>query len=248
MTDTASLNDFTPRSTVGSRLLICLLLDTSPSMQQGNAIAQLTASLKDLCSELARRPEYARNAEVAVITFGNGGVRAVDLRDGIAEPAQPFCPVEDARPPTLSAGGEGTPMVEAIQRGLAVIDEHKQSLRVGRHTYYRPLLYLITDGGPTDPGAPLVLSDRWRGLVPGLRELEANKKLLFYAISVEGAVEEVMSGLAPDDGQLLWLSRTNLAAMVKQMSASIRAAESLGDSASAAEIYRQTRRLFDDQF
>ncbi|MEV0235615.1 VWA domain-containing protein [Nonomuraea sp. NPDC050786] len=179
-----------------SRLPMALVLDTSSSMREGDRIGELNAALGTWRTELRRNSHLARHGEIAMITFGHQGVRVVDPTGrGDGEPAEPFASVEDFAPRPLVAGGV-TPMIEAIRRTFELIAARKQQIRQqNRVLQNRPLVYLITDGVPTDDRG--VLTDRWRDLAPAIRAQENGNHLLFFAIGVQGADMDVLAGLAP---------------------------------------------------
>jgi uncharacterized protein YegL len=82
-----------------------LLLDTSGSMA-GRSISALNEGLQTLKRDLCADELASRRVEIAIITFGYGGVGVV----------QDFVPASSFNPPTLMAGGD-TPMGEAINQG-----------------------------------------------------------------------------------------------------------------------------------
>ncbi len=185
-----------------SRVLITLVLDTSSSMAEQGRIGQLNAGLRRFGDELGANDYVLRTGEVAIVTFGLGHVRVVDPR-GLAAgpPTEPFAPLRQFAPPMLQAGG-ATPMVEGIQQAFSLVQWRKGALRdQGLMLAHRPLVYMITDGQPTD--AQGRLSDVWTTLVPTIRDLERNKHLLFFPFGVEGADESVLRALGPDSYKLL---------------------------------------------
>jgi uncharacterized protein YegL len=142
-----------------------LLLDVSGSMS-GAPINELNAGLhafkEGLCDEVARL-----RVEVAIITFGPVAVK------------QDFVSASQFEPPLLQSEGD-TPMGAAINLALDKIDERKQLYKDSGISYYRPWVFLITDGGPTDGNV-------WQTAAQRVREAESQKKLVFFAIGVAGA-------------------------------------------------------------
>ena len=58
--------------------------------------------------------------------------------------------------PTLPAGGD-TPMGAAIHLALNLVNERKQQYKNYGIAYYRPWIFLVTDGEPTDKEWPTVV-------------------------------------------------------------------------------------------
>jgi uncharacterized protein YegL len=180
-----------------SRLLITLVVDTSYSMAQSGGITELNNALRAWREELQRDANISRIGEIAMVTFGNGHVLTVDASGRTpGRPREPFVPVRSFNPPELTAGGV-TPMVEALRFAFEMVAARKQQLRAeGVLLANRPLIYLLTDGAPTDEQGNR--SERWRDLAPVIRQHEAGKHLLFFAIGVSGADQDVLRGLAPE--------------------------------------------------
>jgi uncharacterized protein YegL len=156
-----------------------LLLDTSGSMK-GERIDALNAGLQTFREELLKDPLARRRVEVAVITFG-GAVRVV----------QDFVTVEDFRPPPLQAAGL-TPMGTAIQQAIDLLDVRKGQYKTNGVAYYRPWIFLITDGAPEGEADEVIAQMARR-----IREEEAARRLAFFAVAVEGADIGQLTALSP---------------------------------------------------
>lgn len=141
-----------------------LVLDTSGSMS-GAAISALNEGVQQFASEIQKDPLAAQRVEVAIITFGP------------VRKALDFTTAMSFVPPPLVAEGV-TPMGEAILRALDTISARKLSYKSSGISYYRPWIFLITDGAPTDS----VEAAGQR-----IREAEANKSVAFFAVGVQGA-------------------------------------------------------------
>jgi uncharacterized protein YegL len=141
-----------------------LLLDTSGSMR-GAKIAELNIGLQAFAEELRADAMAAKRVEVAIVTFGP------------VQTVQHFVTADAFEAPTLVATGD-TPMGAAIQNGIELVADRKATYKANGIGYYRPWLFLITDGAPTDDvGAA----------TSAIREGEASKALMLYAVGVEGA-------------------------------------------------------------
>lgn len=156
-----------------------LLLDVSGSMQ-GNPIRQLQDGVAVYRDSLFGDNLARKRVEVAIVTFG-----------GTVEVVQNFATAENFAAPSLMARGD-TPMGEAAVRALRLLEERKQEYRAAGIQYYRPWVFLITDGGPTD-----VHSHHWNDAKEQIREGEARKKFSFFCVGVEDADMERLTELNP---------------------------------------------------
>lgn len=158
-----------------------LLLDTSGSMQGGKIIA-LTEGLTVFKEDVSTDELASKRVDLAVVTFGEGVSVSHD-----------FSSVEDFEPPVLSAGGY-TPMGEAILKAIDLIELRKQQYKDKGIDYYRPWIFMITDGDPTDmqPG-----DSKWNDVIRKVHDGEANKKFMFFAVAVEPANTELLRQIAP---------------------------------------------------
>jgi len=141
----------------------------------GEPIRELNAGLVQFTDELAADPLATRRVEIAVITFG----AAVDV-------VTPFQSPAGFKPTALQAGG-ATPMGGAILKGLDLIQERKLVYKANGVAYYRPWVFLITDGGPTDD---------WTEAARRVHEGEDKKSFALFAAGVEGANMEVLRKIA----------------------------------------------------
>lgn len=236
------MTDALPIQSAKSRLLITLVVDTSQSMAQNGAIDQLNTALRNWRGELLRDAYLHTVGEIALISFGKDHVVALDpagRRPG--HMAEPFVPVRDFNPPRLTAAGV-TPMVEAIQYALEVTGVRKEHLMAdGIPMANRPLVYLVTDGVPTDSRGHR--SDRWRDVAPLLRQQEQGNHLLFFAIGVPGSDEEVLRGLAPKS--YYQLDRMDFAQVMRLVSASLNSMKGVSRQQSPDAVYADAHEQID---
>jgi uncharacterized protein YegL len=231
--------DALPVRQARNRTLIMLVLDTSSSMRQTGAIDELNDALQKWCAELRGNDALQMSGEIAMITFGKDHVVAVDPSgQATGQARRPFVPLRQFHPPELAADGL-TPMVEAIQYALEVLSVRKSELTAeGLGLAYRPMVYLITDGVPTDLQGNR--TDRWRDVAAMLRQHEAGKHLLFFALGVRGADQEVLRGLAPQSWYLL--GDTDFSKVLRLVSTSIGSAQAESRDAPAEAVYEHFQR------
>lgn len=155
------------------RCPVVLLLDTSASMA-GDKIDALNAGLLRFHEELSMDPLAMKRVELAVVTFGPVAVRSECVT------------AEAFQPPFLEAEGN-TPMGAAVLRAIDLLRARKAAYREAGTPFYRPWIFLITDGAPTDQ-----VAEAARRVAAG----EAAREFMFFAVGVEDADMEALKKLS----------------------------------------------------
>ncbi len=151
------------------RCACVLLLDTSGSMS-GEPINALNDGLKIFRENLNQDNLAKKRIEVAIVTF-----------DSDVKIVQDFVTADHFQPPTLTAAGL-THMGTGINLTLDMIQNRKSKYRANGISYYRPWVFMITDGEPTGELDQIVELGAQR-----LKDEEANKGIAFFAVGVESA-------------------------------------------------------------
>jgi uncharacterized protein YegL len=163
-----TFNEFTENPE--PRCACLLLLDTSGSMG-GAPIRELNAGLQAFREELSQDSLAMKRVEIAIVTFGPVKVES------------DFQAVDSWQPPHLTASGD-TPMGAAIVKGLEMLRQRKDQYRKNAIEVFRPWVFLMTDGGPTD---------QWQQAAELVKEGEASKGFAFFGIGVENANMDILS-------------------------------------------------------
>lgn len=182
-----------------SRCPCVLLLDISGSMQ-GEPIRQLNEGLKIFQQELLDDPLASLRVEVAIVTFG-----------GSVQVEQNFVTAPNFTPPTLHATGS-TPMGQALISALNLVEDRKQTYKNNGVAYYRPWVFLITDGAPTD---------EWQPAAHRVHEAENGKKVAFFAVGVDQADMNILSQISPSTKTPLMLKGLSFRELFRWLSSSL---------------------------
>ncbi|MGY2894330.1 vWA domain-containing protein [Deinococcus sp. UYEF24] len=180
------------------RCPVLLLLDNSGSMS-GEKIRQLNEGLQEFQRDLANDELAAKRCEIAVVSFGP--VREV----------MDFTSAEHFQAPALKAEG-ATPLGEAVTHGLEMLRQRKEIIRQNGIGLYRPWVFLITDGGPTDA---------WQQAAASVQQGEASKSFAFFSVGVAGADMGMLTQLNPARAPLS-LSGVKFRELFQWLSASLK--------------------------
>lgn len=187
-----------------------LLLDASSSMA-GDKITQLNEGIKFFKDDVLSDELARKRVDLSVITFGDGVSVAHD-----------FSSIEEFEPPTLVASGM-TPMGGAILKAIDLVEQRKTEYKTKGVDHYRPWIFMITDGGPTDMQPD---DSMWNEVIKKIRNGEADKKFLFFTVGVAPANMELLKHIAPPERVPLelkqgmfkemfaWLSKSRISSSV----------------------------------
>ena len=152
-----------------ARCACVLLLDTSGSMQ-GTAIDALNQGLWAFKEDLMKNSLASRRVEVAVVTF-----------DSDVKVVHEFVTADSFEPPTLTAQGL-THLGAGIHLALDMIQARKALYRTHGVAYYRPWIFMVTDGEPQ--GEPEQIIEQ---VTQRIKQDEVNKRVAFFPVGVENA-------------------------------------------------------------
>lgn len=182
------------------RQALVLLLDVSHSMNDGQQITAVNDGLVALGRDL-NRPPASRRVEVAVVTF-NEQVTLV----------QDFTEIARFLPPRLTASG-ATAMQPAILTVLQMVEERKALYRANGLEYYRPWIFMVTDGQPNDPNVDHVALK--------VRRAEDERKIAFFAVGTAKADFSVLKAISHETRPPMCLKHGQWVEMFRWLSSSM---------------------------
>ena len=182
------------------RMPVYLLLDVSGSMT-GAPIAAVEQGVQLLHNELLAQPQAVEMVHLSVITFASSANQVV-----------PLTAITSFAPPSLSAGG-GTSLGAAFRTLGQALDREIQPTTTSRKGDFKPLVFLLTDGEPTD---------NWEPEVNALKARREKKAGTIIALGCGDAVNQVVLKQITDAVLLMTdVTPDNLRAFFKWVSASV---------------------------
>jgi uncharacterized protein YegL len=142
--------------------------DTTP-------IAELNEGLITFRDELSKDDLAQKRVEVAIVEF-NSRINVV----------QDFIQAQDFSPPTLITEGL-TAMGKGIEKAAEMVEARKRTYKDNGVPYYRPWIFMITDGEPTDS-----IDEATRLIAKG----EESKSFAFFTVGVQSANMEKLAKIS----------------------------------------------------
>jgi uncharacterized protein YegL len=185
------------------RCACLLLIDTSGSMG-GAPIRELNTALQAFRQALSEDSLAMKRVEIAIVTFGPVQVES------------DFQTVDMWHPPHLTASGD-TPMGAAIVEGLEMLRQRKKQYSDNAIETFRPWVFLMTDGGPTDS---------WQRAAELVKEGETSKSFAFFGVGVENANMDTLRKICAPDHPPVKMAGLQFKEMFVWLSASLRSVSS----------------------
>lgn len=139
-----------------------LVLDVSASMR-GEPIKELNQGVNQFIETVLEDEFAAYSVDLGIITFG-----------GTVQEIVPIQSIQQIEAPTLSANSK-TPMGEAVNKAMQVLEKRKQEYKNSGVSYYQPWLVLMSDGKP---------DDNYQVFATKLRKLAETNKILVIAVGI----------------------------------------------------------------
>lgn len=161
-------------------LAAVLLVDTSMSMME-KPIEELNHGLEEFGQALQQDALALGRVEIMIISFNS-----------TVQTEMPFKPAMEYQAPKLVAEGL-TALNEAIDTALDVLEERKDLYKQNGINYYRPWLFVLTDGEATDEERESATKTRLRGYID-------RKKVVFMPMAIgESVNKEKLREYYPED-------------------------------------------------
>ncbi|MFF4959514.1 VWA domain-containing protein [Streptomyces sp. NPDC001222] len=142
-----------------------LVCDESSSMAAGG-VGAINEALPDLHDEISSNPAVADKARFAMIGFSTSAT--------LLQPLVDLSEIDSL--PSLSAGGV-TSFASAFQLLKDTIQKDVDRLKGEGHSVFRPVVFFLSDGAPTDMPDTL-----WRDALKELKEFSYAPKIIAFGI------------------------------------------------------------------
>lgn len=172
----------------------------------GRKIDELNSGLQIFFDELRSEDLCRKRVDLAIVTFGKDVTLECD-----------FAPIEEQKVPFLKPVGT-TPMGKAIMLATDIIERRKREYKELGMDYYRPWIFLVTDGEPTDMREGESL---WEEVINRVHNGEKDQKFLFWALGVDSANMKILKKISPPNRTPLLLRETRFTDMFMWLSKSL---------------------------
>lgn len=204
------------------RVACALLVDVSGSMYK--YVTDLEKGFKTFVDDIQSDPLARKRAEVAVVTFGSEANLLV-----------PFQEARSLSPVSFQINGS-TNMAAAINLALDELESRKSEYKAEHLEYFRPWLFLLTDGGPNSEG--------FAAAVQRLNEAEARKQVTVFGVGVGGEVNWDTLNQLSNERVAVHMDGLAFGEMFKWLSASLSSVSNSSNyGANDADVANQTQQI-----
>lgn len=217
--------DLTPgdfAKTTKKRLPICFCLDVSGSMiaptESGRTrIEKLNEAFSKFITAMKANDEVASSADIAMVTFG-----------GKAGILQNFGPLSTLDVPEIKVNQRSlTPMGEAVQVALKLLEIRKAAYKDKGLKYFQPWLIVLTDGEPEGTDAV----ENMEKAIAQATDLEKDNKLVIFNIGIGTDVNlDILKRLSIKRENPISVGETNLDELFTFLGSSSESVVSGGDT------------------
>lgn len=189
----------------------------------GEPARQLAAGYSRFIEETASDPLARKRVEMAVVAFSSTAAVVV-----------PFQEARELKATEFQAGGS-TNLAEGIRLALRTIDERKQEYKAEGIEYFRPWLFILSDGLPNRDGLSQAIAQ--------LNEAEKHNRLTVFPVGVgDGADMSTLSRLSVSRDAVS-LQVANFSTMFSWLSASLKTVSTSKHSGATDEISPTTAQI-----
>ena len=155
------------------RCATILALDVSGSMD-GDPIEQLKAGALKFIRTVKEDDIASASLELAIVLFGSDNAKLLVPFTNLSDDAVNWHKIIS----NVQADGS-TPMGEAVDLSLDLLEKRKEEYKSNGVSYYQPWFVMITDGEPTD--------ESWERAADRLYNAEQNKRVFPMVVGTEDA-------------------------------------------------------------